>query len=70
MTGVIESRNGAWFLTDETTKVTVQLLEDAEVTKNVGKKVDVTGSAIPGSTPAGGASQLVRTVTVKPREQQ
>jgi hypothetical protein len=65
MTGVIESRNASWFLTDETTKVTVQLLVDAEVTKNVGKKVDVTGAAIPGSTPAGGASQLVRTVTVK-----
>ena len=66
MTGVIESRSGAYFLTDETTKVTIQLLEGADVTKNVGKKVEVTGSAIPGANPVGGASQLVRTVTVKP----
>jgi hypothetical protein len=66
MTGVIESRNGTYFLTDETTKVTIQLLEGAEVSKYVGKKVEVTGSSIPGASPAGGASQLVRAVTIKP----
>jgi hypothetical protein len=66
MTGVIESRNGAYFLTDETTKVTIQLLEGAEVSKYVGKKVEITGSSIPGANPAGGASQLVRAVTIKP----
>lgn len=66
MTGVIESRDGAYFLTDETTKVTVQLLEDPDVIKNVGKKVEIAGSSIPGSNPAAGASQVVRTVTVKP----
>ena len=66
MTGVIESRNGAYFLTDETTKVTIQLLDGADVSKYVGKKVEITGSSIPGASPAGGASQLVRTVTIKP----
>ncbi len=66
MTGVIESRNGAYFLTDETTKVTIQLLEGADISKYAGKKVEVTGSYIPGANPAGGASQLVRAVTIKP----
>jgi hypothetical protein len=66
MTGTIELRNGTYFLTDETTRVTVQLLEGPDVTKNAGKKVEITGSAIPGSSPAAGASQVVRTVTVKP----
>ena len=66
MTGVIESRNGAYFLTDETTKVTIQVLEGAEVSKYVGKKVEITGSSIPGANPAAGASQLVRAVTIKP----
>ena len=66
MTGVIESRNGAYFLTDETTKVTIQLLEGADISKYAGKRVEVTGSYIPGANPAGGASQLVRAVTIKP----
>jgi hypothetical protein len=66
MTGVIESRSGAYFLTDETTKVTIQLLEGADVSKYVGKKVEITGSSIPGANLVGGASQLVRAVTVKP----
>jgi hypothetical protein len=66
MTGVIESRSGACFLTDETTKVTIQLLEGADVSKYIGKKVEITGSSIPGANPAGGASQLVRAVTIKP----
>ena len=66
MTGVIESRNGAYFLTDETTRVMIQLLEGAEVSRYVGKKVDIAGSSIPGASPAGGASQLVRAVTIKP----
>ena len=65
MTGTIESRNGTYFLTDETTRVTVQLLEGPDVIKNAGKKVEITGSAIPGSNPAAGASQVVWAVTIK-----
>src|ERR1039458_533077 len=37
MTGVIESRNGAYFLTDKTTGVTVQLMEGPDASKYVGK---------------------------------
>ena len=66
ITGVIESRNGAFFLTDETTKVTVQLVESAEVSKYAGREVEITGSSIPGANPVGGASQVVSAVTVTP----
>jgi hypothetical protein len=66
LTGVIVSRAGAYLLTDDTTKVTVQLLDAPEVIKFVGKQVEVTGSFIPGASPLGSASQLVRAVTVKP----
>ena len=60
-----------WFVfkcsvTDETTKVTVQLVDGPDVVKYAGKKVEVTGSSIPGGNPLGGASQLVRAVTIKP----
>lgn len=64
MTGVIEFRDNAYFLTDATTKVTVQL-EGATVSKHVGKTVEITGSSVPGATPAGGATQLVRVVALK-----
>jgi len=66
LTGVIEARDGAYLLTDETTKVTVQILDGPDVVKYAGKKVEVTGSSIPGASPLGGASQLVRAVTIKP----
>jgi hypothetical protein len=66
LTGVIVSRAGAYLLTDETTKVTVQLVDGPEVIKYVGRQVEVTGSSIPGASPLGGASQLVRAVTIKP----
>jgi len=64
LTGVVESRDGAYFLTDETTKVTVQI-EGANVSKHVGKMVQITGSSVPNANPAGGASQLVRIVAIK-----
>lgn len=64
MTGVIETRNGAYFLTDETTKVTVQI-ESNDVSNFVGKRVEIVGSSISGANPAGGASQLVRAVSIK-----
>jgi hypothetical protein len=66
LTGVIVSRDGAYLLTDQTTKVTVQLLDGPDVIKYLGKQVEVTGSSIPGASPLGGASQLVRAVTIKP----
>ena len=66
MTGVIELRGGAYFLTDKTTAVTVQLLEDPDVSKNVGKTVEITGLAAAGSAPAAGATQVVRVTKVNP----
>jgi len=65
MTGIVESRDGAYFLTDETTKVRVQLV-GTNVSKHVGKMVQITGSSVPDATPAGGATQLVRIVAMKP----
>jgi len=64
MIGVIESRNGAFLLTDETTKVTIQV-EGPDVSKYVGKKVEVVGSVIPEAKAAAGATQVVRAVTIK-----
>lgn len=64
MTGVIEFRDNAYFLTDATTKVTVQL-QGASVAKHVGKTVEITGNSVPNATPAGGATQLVQVVALK-----
>jgi hypothetical protein len=63
MTGVVEARNGAYFLTDETTKVTVQV-ESKNASKYVGKRVEINGSPVAGAKPAGGASQVVRVETI------
>jgi hypothetical protein len=64
MTGVIVARNGAYFLTDETTHVRVRL-EGNDVSKYVGKEVVITGSSIFEAKPIAGASQLVRALTIK-----
>jgi hypothetical protein len=65
MTGIIEARSGAYFLTDETTNVTVKL-EGNDVSKYVGKNVEITGSSISDANPVAGASQVVRALTIKP----
>jgi hypothetical protein len=66
MTGWIKLKDGAYFLTDETTNVTVQLMESPDVIKYAGVECDITGSSIPDSKLAGAASQLVSTITVIP----
>jgi hypothetical protein len=66
MTGTIKLRDGKYYLTDETTKVTIQLMESPDVIKYAGVEVDLTGSSIPGATPLGGASQVVSAITIKP----
>ena len=63
MTGIIEARNGGYFLIDETTNVRVRL-EGNDVSKYVGKKVEITGSSISEANAAAGASQLVRAVSI------
>jgi hypothetical protein len=64
MTGVIEFRDNAYFLTDATTKVTVQL-QGAGLARDVGKTVEIKGNSVPGATPAGGATQVVQVVALK-----
>jgi hypothetical protein len=66
VTGWIELRDGAYYLTDETTKVKIQLMDTPDVIKYVGVECDVTGSSIPGASPVGGASQVVNPITVVP----
>jgi hypothetical protein len=64
VTGVEKLKDGKYFLTDDTTHVTVQL-EGADLEKYVGKCVEVTGSIIPGATLASPASQLIQVATIK-----
>ncbi len=64
MTGILEVRDGIYFLTDETSKVKVQI-DSADAAKYVGKKVQIVGSSIPDAKPLGGASQLVHVVTIE-----
>jgi len=63
LTGIVQFHDGAYFLTDETTQVTVQLL-GPNVAKHVGRVVQITGSSVTGQTPAGGATQVVRVVAI------
>ena len=62
MKGCLGMKNGHYFLTDDTTGVTVEL-QGADVAKHDGHHVEITGSMIPGATPAPGASQVVQVVT-------
>src|ERR1039458_4020215 len=64
MTGIVESKDGKYFLTDCTTQVRVEL-QGPDVAKSLGKTVEITGSSIPGATPAAGASQLVQVATMR-----
>jgi hypothetical protein len=61
--GCLVKKGDKYFLTDTTTNVTVEL-QGPEVAKNAGHQIEVTGSMIPGATPAAGASQVVQVVTV------
>ena len=63
--GVVELRNGNYFVTEATTHVTFQL-QGPDLAKYVGKLVTIAGSAIPGATPLGGASQVVQAVSIQP----
>ena len=63
-TGVVEFKDGKYFLTDSTTHVTVQL-EGSELAKHIGKCVEVTGSIIPGANPPSPASELVQVAGIK-----
>jgi hypothetical protein len=63
MKGCESKKDGKYFLTDDTTHVTVEL-QGPDAAKNVGHQIEITGSMIPGATPAPGASQVVQVVTM------
>lgn len=58
LTGTVQTEAGKFFLTDETTKVKVEL-RGSNLKKLVGKRVKVTGSVASGENPAVGATQVV-----------
>jgi len=64
ITGVVEQRNGLYFVTDPTTHVTSQLL-GSNLAQYVGKRVEITGSLVPGATPGAGATQVVQAAGFK-----
>jgi hypothetical protein len=59
LSGKVTEREGKFFLTDATTKVTVQI-QGTDLASFVGKNVAITGSVIPGVPAALGASQVVQ----------
>ncbi len=64
LTGIVNKRQDRYFLTDDTTGVTVELVGE-DLDRHVGKRVEVAGSVMPGVQPAGGASQVVRVASVQ-----
>jgi hypothetical protein len=66
MTGVVESTNGKFFLTDTSSpnKTRVEL-RGTDLAKFKGKSVQVTGSVILGAAAAGGASQVVQVTKIE-----
>jgi len=63
LTGVIQKKGEHYLLTDEVTKITVEVrgmgLSNVDLSKYVGKRVEVTGTMDPGATPVSDASQVV-----------
>jgi hypothetical protein len=63
MGGCLSKKGDKFFLTDATTGVTVEL-QGPGLGASAGHQVQISGSMIPGATPAGGASQVIQVVTV------
>ncbi len=68
LTGCVVSKDGRFFLTDETSNVTVEL-RGAGLVQHAGNKVEITGSQLPGVTPAepiyNNAGQVVQVSAMK-----
>jgi hypothetical protein len=58
VTGVIQKKGEHYVLTDEVTKVTVEI-RGADISKYAGKRVEVTGTMEAGATPVSDATQVV-----------
>jgi hypothetical protein len=56
--GVLEKKNGKFFLTDTTTSVTFEV-QGTDLNKYAGKQVELTGVTVVGATPAPGATQVI-----------
>jgi len=65
ITGVLQVRNGNYYITDPITHVTIQV-QGSNLAQYVGKKVEITGSQIPGATPAAGATEVVQVTGIVP----
>jgi hypothetical protein len=63
LTGIVVAQGDKFFLTDETTKVKVEL-RGPGLKNLVGKRVQVTGAPVSGEKPAGDASQVIRVAQV------
>jgi hypothetical protein len=68
LTGCVVSKDGRFFLTDETSGITVEL-RGAGLDKQAGNKVEIAGSQLPGVTPAepnyNNAGQVVQVSALK-----
>jgi hypothetical protein len=64
LTGTLTKVGGHYLLTDETTNVTVELAGQG-LAKEVGNRVEITGSMDPTATPVTDASQFVRVTALK-----
>jgi hypothetical protein len=64
VTGTLRQVGGHYLLTDETTKVTVELAGTG-LSKEVGSRVEVSGQMDPAATPVTDASQFIRVSVVK-----
>ena len=62
LTGCVQRSGGAFTLTDETSKVTVELRGG---NLRAGRRVQVSGSMVANATPAGGATQVVTVTSLK-----
>jgi len=65
LTGTLRKVGGHYLLTDETTNVTAEVA-GAGLAKQVGNRVEVTGTMDPTATPVTDASQFIRVSSVKP----
>jgi hypothetical protein len=64
MTGAVSEQNGKFFITDSTTNVVAEI-RGSDLAKSVGKKIQITGSIIPGATPAPPATEVVQVTNSK-----
>lgn len=64
LSGCLAGKAGAYFLTDATSKITIELL-GPNLGRFVDTRVEVAGAMVPGFTPAGGADHAVMASEVK-----